>query len=156
MIAISGWFCFVHIDETLFKSYSCTVIHPSFPRNYVLIYLLFRHFLLVEGSHYFYIISLIVCIFYRRWLFWIGFFLKVEIISISIKSTTVCKYFSNPNMEITTTHETLLFRIIICAILLFFAQHMWLHFSSIRYFLFQKYVLNILDIFCLKQKNRLL
>ena len=50
------------MGKTLFKAYSGTVIHTSLPCKYVFVNLLFGHYLLVEGSHYFNIPSLVVCI----------------------------------------------------------------------------------------------
>ena len=61
LIALCGLFFFLNIDDTLFKAYSWDVIRPSLSRRYVLVYLFFFYFPLVEFSHLFYIMSLIVC-----------------------------------------------------------------------------------------------
>ena len=57
--------------------------------------------------------------------------LKVGLILSSIKLKTLCYYFLNPKMEIPATQEILSFRIVLCTIVLFLAQHKWLHFSSV-------------------------
>ena len=61
----SSWFllvsdCFVHVDETFSKAHSWTLIHPTSPTKYVTIYFIFCNYLVVEGSHYYYIVLLIV------------------------------------------------------------------------------------------------
>ena len=59
-------FAFSMLKRLFLKDYSCTVIHPNFPCKYVFIYLMIHHFLLVEFSHSFYIVSLIVWLFFLR------------------------------------------------------------------------------------------
>ena len=54
------YFCLFHIDETCLKLYPCTIVHPTLPCKYVLLNLLFYHYLPVEGSQLFYIVLLIV------------------------------------------------------------------------------------------------
>ena len=61
--------------------------------------------------------------------------MKVGVVLISIKLKTLCQYLLNPKMEITTTHQILLFKIMLYAIFLFFlAQCMRLHCSFILFF----------------------
>ena len=60
LISLGELLCFIHVENTLFRVYYWTVIHLSSTQNYSLVYLLFYHFLPVEVSFYFYIISLVV------------------------------------------------------------------------------------------------
>ena len=104
MIACGECFCFVHVDKNVFKAYYWTVTHPNFPCKSFLVYLLFRYCLLVEGSNYFYIVSLIVCsVFSALTVSAYKNCLKVGIILSSIKLKTVCHYLLNLKMDITTT-----------------------------------------------------
>ena len=50
--------------------------------------------------------------------------LKVGLIFSSIKLKTVCQYLLNPKMDITTTQEILLFRLMLCANVLFY-EHIY-------------------------------
>ena len=100
--------------------YSCNVIYTTSPHKYVLIYFLFCCWLLVGCSCYFYIVLLIVWFFSELTVFACMNCLKIELILSSIKLKTVCQYFLNPRMEIPTTHNILLFRPMLCAIVLFF------------------------------------
>ena len=43
-------FCLLHVDETCLKLYALTTVHPTPPCKYIVVYLLFDHCLLVEGS----------------------------------------------------------------------------------------------------------
>ena len=63
LIALGECFYFVHVEKTCLKSYSWNVIHPTLPRKYVLVYFVFHYCLLMGGSNYFYIVSLIVWFF---------------------------------------------------------------------------------------------
>ena len=63
LIYIGEYFCFVHTDKNIFKEYTRNLIHPSLYWKYFLICFLFHHFLISKGLHYFYIISLVVCLF---------------------------------------------------------------------------------------------
>ena len=47
-------------------------------------------------------------------------YLKVDVVCISIKANTRFQYVLNPKMEIPTTHEILLLRLMLCVIVLFF------------------------------------
>ena len=44
------FFCLFRVDKTCLKLYPLTIVHPTFPCKHIIIYLLFDHFLLVEGS----------------------------------------------------------------------------------------------------------
>ena len=95
-------------------------MHHNFPYKYIIVYFLLCHCLLVEGYHYFYIVLLIVWFFSALTVLNCKNYFNVRLILISIKLKTVCQYFLNPKMEITTTQEFLSFRLILCAIILFF------------------------------------
>ena len=124
LIVIVECFGFVHVDKICLKSYSWTVIHTTSPHKHVFVYLMFHHFLLVEVSHYFYIKLLIVLfVFSQRCLFRIARNAKkVGLILISIKLKTLCQYFLNPKMEITTINDILLFRLMLYAIVYIFGS----------------------------------
>ena len=66
LIALGEYFWFVNVGSNHLKYYSCNIIHPTSPRKYVLIYFLFRHWIILEGSHYFYILLLMVWVFNQR------------------------------------------------------------------------------------------
>ena len=70
LIVHGEWLCFVHVDEACLKLYPWNIVHPTLPRKYVLVYLLFCRYLLVESSQPFYILLFIVwLVFNRRWVF---------------------------------------------------------------------------------------
>ena len=50
---------------------------------------------------------------FKKWL-------KVGLILSSIELKNICQHFLNTNMEITTMHDIILFRLMVCAIVLFF------------------------------------
>ena len=54
------FFCLFHVDDTCFKLYPLTIVHPTLPCNHVIVYLLFDHCLLVEGTQSLDIVTLIV------------------------------------------------------------------------------------------------
>ena len=73
----------------------------------------------MEGSHYFYIVSLILCFFLR-----VNCFGLQELFEgwdhIELHQIENClPVFLNPKMEIITTQDILLFRLILCDIVLF-------------------------------------
>ena len=53
LITLGECFFVFLADDTCFKAYYCTVTYSIFPHKYVLIYLLFYHCPVVEGSHFF-------------------------------------------------------------------------------------------------------
>ena len=53
-------FCLFHVDETCLKLYALTIVHPTSPCKDIVVYLLFDHCLLVEGSQSLDIVLLIV------------------------------------------------------------------------------------------------
>ena len=90
--------CFVYVDDTCLKLYPWTIVHPTFPWNYVIV------------SFFFLELSVLAC----------NNCLKVGVVFIYIRLKTLCQYLLNPKMEITTTHEILLFSLMLCTIVLFF------------------------------------
>ena len=121
-------FCLVHGDETCLKLYLWNIIHPTLPCKYVLVNLLFYHCLIVECFQSFYILLLIV------WIVFLALsvsdcnnFLKVGVVLISIKPNTRFQYVSNPKMDIPTTQEILLFRLMLYDIVMFFGATVCYH-----------------------------
>ena len=132
----SWWvlFIFFVLTRIVWKAYSWTIIHPTSPCKYVFVYFLFCHCLIVEGSRYFYIVLLIEYFFLMLYVLACKNCLKVGIILRFIKLKTLCRNFLKPKMEISTSREILLFRLVICAIVLFLEQHKKLHCSTIIIF----------------------
>ena len=95
------------------------------------VYFLFCHCLIVEGSRYFYIVLLIEYFFLMLYVLACKNCLKVGIILSFVKLKTLCRNFLKLKMEISTSREILLFRLVICAIVLFLEQHKKLHCSTI-------------------------
>ena len=54
------FFCLLHVDKTCLKLYALTILHPTSPFKYIVVYLLFDNCLLVEGSQLIDVVSLIV------------------------------------------------------------------------------------------------
>ena len=52
LISLGGCFCFVRADKTCFKTYFLTEIFSGVSCKYVLVFLLFHHFLLVWVSYF--------------------------------------------------------------------------------------------------------
>ena len=61
-------------------------------------------------------------------------YLKVGVVLVSIKLKTICQSFLNPKMEIPTTHEILLFRLVLCTIVLVFGATYDISFSINSFF----------------------
>ena len=96
-------------------------MHLTLFHKYVIIYLLFHHCLLKEGSHYFDIVLLILWFIFLS----VDFFGLQELFEgwahIEIhKNKNFFHYLFFPKMDIPTTQEILLFRIMLCTIVLFF------------------------------------
>ena len=81
--------------------------------------------------------------------------LKVWVFCIFIKSNTCFQYVLNPNMYILTTQEIPFFRLVICAIFLFFRSTYAITFFIDSFFVCKEYVVTILEFFCLKWENSL-
>ena len=100
--------------------YTWIIVDITSPCKYVILHFLFYHCLLVEVSQSFYIISLIV------WLVLVVLdcknCLKVDVVLISIKLNTRFHNLMNPNMDIPTTQEIILLRLMIYAIAFFFSN----------------------------------
>ena len=60
LIVHCGFFCLFRVDETFLKLYSLTIVHPTSPCKHIVVYLLFDHCLLVEGSQSLDVVLLIV------------------------------------------------------------------------------------------------
>ena len=60
LIAHGEFFCLFHVDDNCLELYPWTIVHTNSPCKHVLVNLLFRHCLLVEGSQFIYIVSLII------------------------------------------------------------------------------------------------
>ena len=62
LIVNCEFFCLFHVDETCFKLYDLNIVHTTSPCKHIVVYLLFDHCLLVEGSQSLDVVSLIVCL----------------------------------------------------------------------------------------------
>ena len=60
LIVHCDFFCLFHVDETYLKLYPLTIVRPTSPSKHIIVYLLFDHFLLAEGSQSLDVVSLIV------------------------------------------------------------------------------------------------
>ena len=72
--------------------------------------------------------------------------LKVGLILRPIKLKTACQYFLNQKMEIPTTQDILLFRLVLYTIVFVLALHMRLDCSLISSFVCQTYVVILSEI----------
>ena len=71
----------------------------------------------------------------------------------SIKLNTLCQYFLNPKMEIPTTHEILLFRIMLCAIVLIFGATYVITLFIDSLFVCQTYAVILLELWLFETVN---
>ena len=71
--------------------------------------------------------------------------LKISVFLISIKLNTTFQYVLNPNMDITTTQEILLFMILLCTIVLFSGSMYKLHCLLVCFCACKTYALIILE-----------
>ena len=62
LIVSCEFFCLFHVDEDCLKLYPLTIVHPTLPFKNIIVYLLFDHCMLMEGSQLLDIVSLIVCL----------------------------------------------------------------------------------------------
>ena len=124
LISHGELFCLFHVDENCLKLYPWTIVHTNSPCKHILVNVLFDHCLLVEGSQSLYIVSLIVLFV----LLGIDYFGLQELFEgwcclyLHKKSNTCFQYVLKQKMDITTTQDILLFRLMLCAIVLFFGE----------------------------------
>ena len=121
LISHGEFFCLFCVDETCLKLYTWNIVHPTSTCKHIIVKLLFHHCLLVEGSQSLYIVSL-----------------RIRLVLINVECFVLQELFKglgclylhqiehlfpiclDPNMDIPETHNILLFRIMLCAIVLFF------------------------------------
>ena len=60
LIVHCEFFLLFHVEETCFELYALTIVHHTLHFKQIFVYLMFDHCLLVEGSQYLDVVSLIV------------------------------------------------------------------------------------------------
>ena len=120
-------------------------LYLNSPFKYVFVKKLFYYCLLVGVSHSFYIVPFIVWFFFSVLSVsaWKNCF-KVGAVLISILLNNRLQYIFNPNIDISTTQEIILFRPVLCATVLFFYEFYAITLFIDSIFVCQTYAVTIL------------